>query len=212
MANNQYPTFSTRIPNEPKEYPTLDQAQINESVDLRYDAQGSKIQNQPLQKGLNDLHDSNNPMYDVQYDSESAKKYTQPMQNIPNQPNYMPNNVNAPNYNQFNNSSLDEKYDSDKAKIYHQPIPGDELKVPNESYNSQNYRKDKHLDTQYDSSPLATAQYSKANPQPAYKMVPPHGPGMFPHFPHHSHFPHHPKFPHYPPGQYPYEGNYYAYC
>ena len=55
-------------------------------------------------------------------------------------------------------------------------------------------------------------QYLQPSSAP-YDYVQPHGPGMFPPYP--PRFPHGPNFPHhlnYPNGNYPYEGNYYAYC
>ena len=53
-------------------------------------------------------------------------------------------------------------------------------------------------------------QYNKLPmSQPPYDYVVPHGPGMFPHFPHHPVFPHF-GYPHFPPHYYLYEGDYYA--
>ena len=216
MANNQYPTFNSQISTQPKEYPNLSQIVVSEAEDTTYNVQGSKIQNNPIQKGMESIRDSDNPMYDVNYDSGNAKSYVPPIQNPPNQQNNIPNNIpnnapnNVPNYNLTNSSvresALDEQYDSEKAKVY-QPIPQGGLNDPNLTYNQKSY--DKSLDTKYDSSPAGLAMNQNNQPiPPPYGFAPPSGPGMFPHFPHHPHFPH---YPHYPP-PYPYEPDYYAYC
>ena len=199
--NNQYPSLSSIIQNK-KEYPTLSQINPNESTDMRYDAQGVNIRNQSIQKGPDNFNKSTNPMYDVKYDSESAKTNSQPMQypqnqNMPNYPpNYTPNNM--PNYSQnINNSYLDEKYDSEKAKG---------MNAQNPIYDNPGYNKE--LDTNYNSSSAAMGQYNvPPMRQPPYGF--PHGPGMFPHFPHHPPFGHFPPPP--LPPKYPYEGDYYPY-
>ena len=204
MASNQYPTFSS-IKKETKNYPTLSQINQSQSGDIRYDAQGSNIQNQSLQKGVDYLDKSTDPMYDINYNSESVKKYNQPNK-YPQNPNQNLHN-NMPNYSLNNSDYLDGKYDSGKAKEYN---PNVEINGPKQIYGNPEYNKD--LDTNYNSSPLAMEQYYKIPmSQPPYDYVVPHGPGIFPQFPHHPVFPHF-GHPHFPPNYYLYEGDYYAYC
>ena len=152
--------------------------------DMRYDAQGANIQNQPLPQGMTNysINDSSNPMYDVTYDSESAKKYNQPIQNMPLQQNYNQPIQNVPLENSSISVSqsdiLDQQYCSEKTKY-------NQYNDPNIDYVNRN------LDKDYTST--GKNQFGQLN----YDYVRPNGPRMYPHFPHHPHHPHFPHYPHY---------------
>ena len=191
---NQYPNFSTRMSSENKDYPNLSQINLGESAaDMRYDAQGSKILNQEIQKGQDYFRDSSNRMYDAQYDSESAKNYQQPISNPPIQPNqYVPNNIPDGSLN------VDQRYDAQNSKIYNQDIQSDEYKNLSTNYNSQDPNK------QFGSNNIPPNPMNNYYPYPQqYEYGVPHGPRMFPHFPHCPHFPHFPHAPYYPAPAYP---------
>ncbi len=211
MANeikNEYPQFSVRMENEAKEYPTLSAINLGESIDQRLDVQGSKIHNEPIPKDMRNynIKDSNNPMYDQNYDSDKAKGYPNPIQNPPNQANYY-NINNAPNYNKdsSNVQIYDQRYDAQNSNIYQQDISRDEYNPPSGAYDSKNFNKEISSNYNYPQKHIMN-RYMPPSSVP-YDFVPPHGPGMFPPYP--PRFPSHFNYPH---GNYPYEGNYYAYC
>ena len=225
--SNQYPIFDSPIKSQPKNYPTFSQINPTESIDVRIDAQGSKIQDQPVPKKMGSyLNDSTNPMYDVNYDSGNAK--TQHSVNNQRNMQIYPNNV--PDY-QNNNNVGDQQYDAHNSKIYNKPIANDEYNVLSMAYDSKknngctnyNYpspypqaQVQQRIQPKMAPQQLAMNQNMPPYSEP-YDFVPPHEPHMFPHFPHHPHFPYHPHFPHhphfpvYPPEDYPYE-DYYGYC
>ena len=204
MANeirNDYPQFSVRMENEPKEYPTLNEINLGESIDQRLDVQGSKIHNEPIPKDMSyyNIKDSNNSMYDQNYESGQA--------NTPNQPNFYNRNNNVQNYNKVssNDQMYDQRYDAQNSNIYQQDIPRNEYNPPSGAYDSKKYNKDMSSNYNYPQRPIMN-QYLQP-PSVPYDFVPPHGPGIFPPYP--PRFPHAPYFPH---GNYPYERDYYAYC
>ena len=215
MANeikNEYPQFSVRMENEDKNYPTLSVIKLGESIDERLDVQGSKIHNEPIPKDMSyyNKKDSNNPMYDQNYDSDQAKVYQNPIQNPPNQPNFYERKNKVQNYNS-NDQMFDQRYDAQNSNIYQQDIPRNEYNPPSVAYDSKKYNKEISSNYNYP-HPQNTNQYLPPFSAP-YDFVPPHGPRMFPPYP--PHFPHAPYFPqhfNYPHGNYPYEGDYYAYC
>ena len=211
---NEYPKFSVRMENEVKDYPTLSTINLGESIDERLDVQGSKIHNEQIPKDIIyfNIKDSDNPMYDQNYDSDKAKVYSNPIQNPPIQPNYY-NRNNAPDFNKVssNDQMYDQRYDAQNSNIYQQDIPRNEYNPPSMAYDSKKYNKDINPNYNY-LQPQTMNQYLQPSSAP-YDYVQPHGPGMFPPYP--PRFPHGPNFPHhlnYPNGNYPYEGNYYAYC
>ena len=200
LINNQNINI---IPNQPlpkgtNEYPNFNQSSLQgREGDIRYDVQGSKIQNQPIPKGMGNssINDSQNPMYDVDYSSESAKNYNQPIQNVPLQQQ----NVDMSSVSVSQSDILDQQYCSDKTKGFTQTN-----QYPKNAYDK---KYNKGLDTEYNSSPLVNDQFGQPIP-PRYGPGLPNGPRMNPHFPH---FPHHPHFPHGYSSQ-PYPGNYYPYA
>ena len=182
------PTINSVITKGTNDYPSFSKmAPQGNQVDMRYDAQGTNIQNQPLPQGMTNYKINNSSMYDVSYDSENAKNYNQPNQNVPLQQNY-----NQPIQNvSLDNSSvgvrqsefLDQQYCSEKTKY------------------GQTNQNNSYLDKEYTS----TGRNQMGQPM-NYDYVQPNRPQMYPHFPHH---PHHPHFPHYPAPKYPYP---YAYA
>jgi hypothetical protein len=192
---NQYPTFDSSIlqnqSNKSKEYPTFSQVnQINsvDGKDVRLDAQGSLIQAQPLPNGneipLNKfINTSNSELYDVNYDSGSAKT----------------NQIQIP-HNYQNNNNYNHKY-----------VPSESIKLSSVPYNSNQANDNNNaIKGRVDYNNIISQNINQNKPE-YYDFIqsPPHGPHMFPQFPHHHP---HQHFPHLPPNVYPYESEYYAYC
>ena len=125
--NNQsqpgFPSSSNLNPkNESRDYPSLSKLGLEASIgDVRYDAQGSKMQNFSIPKDVNYqlIGNSTNSMYNEKYDSNQSNNNNNnnipPTQSIQNQPKF--SNINSID----NNSKYDQSYNSDQAKNNYPP-------------------------------------------------------------------------------------------
>ena len=178
------PTINSVITKGTNDYPSFSKMNApGNQVDMRYDTQGTNIQNQTPPQGMTNYNANDN--------------YNQPNQNVP-----LPQNYNQPNQNlPLQNSSvgvsqsdiLDQQYCSDKTK-YGQT----------NQYNNQNMNYgNSNLDSGYTST--GRNQFGQPN---NYDYVQPNRPKMYPHFPHNPYHHPYPHFPHYPAHGSPYQYGY----